>query len=129
MLTFTTTNDKGVSFAKKRWRPSPLRTQRQKYDMTAPINLYSSGQVTPPTYDFTIAGKPNRKLGQQRVGPFKVIRWVGRLTYELDLPPNLRIYPVVSVAQLEPASTEPDPYERPQSDHPDTVIVDGDTDN
>ena len=35
----------------------------------------------------------------------------------------------MSVAQLEPASTEPDPYERPQPDHPDTVIVDGDTDN
>lgn len=78
-------------------------------------------------HGYTIAGKPNRKLGQQRVGPFRVMRRVGRLAYELELPSNFRIHPVVSIAQLEPALSESDPYGRPRPDHPDAIVVDGDT--
>jgi hypothetical protein len=64
-------------------------------------------------YSYTIAGKPNWKLDQQWVGPFRIVCRVGRLAYELDLTPNFHIHPVVSVARLEPASTEADPYDRP----------------
>jgi len=76
---------------------------------------------------YSIAGKLNCKFGEQRVGPFRVIRRVGCLAYKLDLPSNLHIYPIVSVAQLEPTPAELDPYERPQPDYPDAVIVNGDT--
>ena len=53
------------------------------------------------------------KYSNQRVGPFKVLEKVGRLAYRLQLPPNMKIHPVVSVAQIEPAvdPTE-DPYHR-----------------
>jgi hypothetical protein len=52
---------------------------------------------------YKLRGIPKLKLGMQRVGPFRVLKKVGRLAYELELPPTWRIHPVISVAQLEPA--------------------------
>ena len=75
---------------------------------------------------YQLPGKPNRKVSPQRCGPFPIKRRVGRLAYELDLPPNWRVHPVISIAQLEPDSTE-DPYGRPRPDHPDAVEMEGDT--
>ena len=51
------------------------------------------------------------KFKQQRIGPFKVLQKVGKLAYKLDLPAEMRIDPVVSIAHLEPAPNN-DPYER-----------------
>ena len=53
----------------------------------------------------------NSKLHQQRAGPFKIIAKVGPLSYRLDLPDNMRVHPVFTIAQLEPARVE-DPYGR-----------------
>ena len=55
----------------------------------------------------------NHKLSNQRIGPFKVLKKVGNLAYRLELPELMRIHPVISIAQLEPA-TDPaeDPYGR-----------------
>lgn len=52
---------------------------------------------------------PNKKLSRQRVGLFKIIKKVDKLAYKLKLLPLMRIYPVVSIAQLEPAEGL-DPY-------------------
>jgi len=41
------------------------------------------------------------KYSQQYVGPFEVKRRVGRLAYELHLPPHWAVHPVFSVAHLE----------------------------
>ena len=53
--------------------------------------------------------KASRKLGIQRVGPFRIRSKVGRNAYELatgnevgELPPHWRIHSVISVEQLEP---------------------------
>ena len=55
----------------------------------------------------------NPKLSNQRVGPFKVLKKVGNLAYQLELPDIMRIHPVISIAQLEPASDQSeDPYQR-----------------
>jgi hypothetical protein len=55
----------------------------------------------------------HHKYGNQRVGPFKIIEKVGKLAYRLELPPNMHIHPVVSVAQIEPAlDPADDPYQR-----------------
>ena len=68
------------------------------------------------------------KFGQQFIGPFKVIERIGRLAYRLQLPSNMRVHNVVSVAHLEP-TTDPasDPYER-RPLHPPTqaIVVDDD---
>ena len=64
-------------------------------------------------YGYTLPGVANRKLSYQRAGPFKITRKVGYLAYELELPPNIKIHPVVSVAQLESAPSTPDLFRRP----------------
>ena len=46
------------------------------------------------------------KFGPQFVGPFRVLERIGRLVYHLQLPPNMKMHDVVSVAQLEP-TTDP----------------------
>jgi len=55
----------------------------------------------------------HHKYSNQRVGPFKILEKVGKLAYRLELPPNMHIHPVVSVAQIEPAlDPADDPYHR-----------------
>ena len=53
----------------------------------------------------------NPKLSNQRVGPFKVLEKVENLAYRLKLPSIIRIHPVISIIQLEPAFKR-DPYTR-----------------
>ena len=74
---------------------------------------------------YTLPSDPNAKLSNQRTGPFLVKRRIGRLAYELDLPPQWRVHPVISVTQLEPAPSDEDPYHRPRPDHPGEVEVEG----
>ena len=74
-------------------------------------------------HGYTIPSRPGAKLSNQRAGPFLIKRRVGRLAYELELPDHWQVHPVVSVIQLEPAPSEPDPYNRPRPDYPDEVEV------
>ena len=80
-------------------------------------------------HGYSIPGLANRKLSQQRVGPFKVLAKVGQLAYKLQLPPVMRIHPVISVAQLEPSTATvagPDRYERVINQEPPPVQADSD---
>jgi hypothetical protein len=72
---------------------------------------------------YKMKGIPKQKIGMQRVGPFRIIDKVGRLAYRLKFPANWRIHPVISVAQLEPAPS--DPFNR-AVEPPPAVEVDGD---
>ena len=80
-------------------------------------------------YSIPATAGVTKKLTQQYVGPFRIVEKVGRLAYRLDVPPDWRIHPVFSVAQLEPAPppTE-DPFGRPFPSNPPPVFVKGDTD-
>jgi transposase InsO family protein len=71
---------------------------------------------------YKLRGIPKAKLGLQRVGPFPILEKVGGLAYKLQLPDDWRIHPVISVAQLELAKT--DPFDRTTSPPP-PVEVDG----
>ena len=75
---------------------------------------------------YKIQGHKNQKFSHQRTEPLTVKRAVGKLAYELELPPVMKIHPVVSVSQLERAPSGPDPYERmpPQNQGP--VYTEGD---
>ena len=99
-----------------------------QYDKTHLPLFLKPGDITylQLHHSYTTAGKPNCKLGQQWVRPFKIIHWVGCLIYELNLPSNFCIHPVILVAQLEPTLSEPNPYEWPQPDHLDAVMVNSD---
>ena len=61
---------------------------------------------------YTLRGLGNSKPSQQRAGPFKIMAKVGTLAYRLELPPLMKIHPVISIAQLEPVSKSPDLYGR-----------------
>ena len=75
-------------------------------------------------HGYTLPGVENRKLSQQRAGPFKIIRRIGHLAYQLELPPVMNIHPVISIAQLEPApAPEADPYQRPRQQEPPPVTT------
>ena len=51
-----------------------------------------------------------------------MIHKVGHYAYRLELPPTMRIHPVVSVAQLEPANgQDQDPYHRVLNKEPPPV--------
>lgn len=63
-------------------------------------------------YGYQVPSQSNRKLSHQREGPFKVLKRVGNLAYELELPLNYKIYPVVSIAYLEKIPQGQDPFER-----------------
>ena len=76
---------------------------------------------------YHIPSVTSRKLGAQRVGPFKVLEKVGNLAYRLEFPPHWRIHPVISVAHLEPApDPHDDPFKRPRPAHPPAVSMEGD---
>lgn len=63
--------------------------------------------------------RPSNKLDVRRIGPFRVVRMIGRNAAELDLPPNMsRLHPVFNVSLLMPftdaTTTECDPPRNPQ---------------
>ncbi|SMY25221.1 unnamed protein product [Zymoseptoria tritici ST99CH_1A5] len=76
-------------------------------------------------HGYRIQGEDSRKYSNQRAGPFKIKKKVGKLAYKLHLPPGagLKFHPVVSVAQLEPAPRGPDPYNRPATEQPEFIDV------
>ena len=76
-------------------------------------------------HGYSLPSQTNAKLSNQRTGPFLIKRRIGKLAYELDLPPRWQIHPVISIMQLEPAPKDADPYNRPRPDHPDAVEVEG----
>jgi hypothetical protein len=47
--------------------------------------------------------RPNRSLDHVKVGPFLIAKQNGPVTYTLDLPKDVRIYPRFHVKRLEPA--------------------------
>jgi hypothetical protein len=73
-------------------------------------------------HGYKLQGIPKAKLGLQRVGPFIILSKVGSQAYELQLPQDWKIHPVISVAQLEPFRE--DPFER-QQPAPPPVTVEG----
>ena len=49
--------------------------------------------------------RPSKKLSEKNLGPFEIIAQVGRLSFTLRLPEQLRaVHPVFHVSQLEPAT-------------------------
>ncbi|KZZ86573.1 Ribonuclease H-like protein [Ascosphaera apis ARSEF 7405] len=68
------------------------------------------------------------KVSVQYAGPFEVKRRVTPLAYELALPANMKVHPVVSVAHLEPAPKE-DPYARVPDPPGPIRLEDGTDDN
>lgn len=81
---------------------------------------------------YKLKGKHNNKVSQRQLGPFKIIRKVSPLAYELDLPQQqgagARLHPVISIQHLRPGHLHDDPFER-TAKPPGPVEYGSDSDN
>ena len=73
-------------------------------------------------HDYIISELINRKLLNQCVDSFHIIEWINQLAYQLKLSSIMRIHPVVSIAQLEPAP-ENAPYNRQSNTKPPLINI------
>lgn len=55
-----------------------------------------------PYRQLSVRGRSSPKLAKRYVGPFRVLRIIGTIAYELDLPPEARIHPVFHISKLRP---------------------------
>jgi hypothetical protein len=61
----------------------------------------------------------------QYARPSTVLKRVGPLAHELDLPETWRIHPVISIAHLKRYPPNQDPFGRPAPDKPGPIQVEG----
>lgn len=66
----------------------------------------------------------SKKLLAQATGPLTVKERIGKLAYRLDLPAHMNIHDVISVAYLEPAPQEEDPFGREYQIDPPPITED-----
>jgi hypothetical protein len=94
-----------------------------RYDKShTPLLLNPGDFVMLKLHDgYRVPGVKNKKLSIQRTGRFRIKRRVSPLAYELELPSNMKIHPIISVAHLEPLPPGKDPFDRPHDDHPPPV--------
>jgi hypothetical protein len=48
--------------------------------------------------------RPNNKLDYKKLGPFKIVRNIKNVSFELQLPPTMKIHPVFHIFLLELAN-------------------------
>jgi hypothetical protein len=51
--------------------------------------------------------RPSKKLDFRRLGPFKILDQVGKVSFRLQLPPSMKIHNVFHASLLEPAVSNP----------------------
>ena len=51
--------------------------------------------------NITTKKNEKRKLSDQMIGPFEIVKKISDLAYELKLPTNMRCHPVFHVSLLE----------------------------
>lgn len=90
--------------------------------MQKPLNVTKGSTSLRLHLGYKVPGVSNHELHSQRIGPFKVLEKVGKLAHRIDLSPLIQMHPVVSVVQLEPSQSIPDPYERTQHHDPPLIL-------
>ncbi|MCI38336.1 hypothetical protein A2U01_0059564, partial [Trifolium medium] len=55
----------------------------------------------------TLRGSPYSKFTKRFYGPYQILKRIGKVAYELCLPPDARIHPVFHVSKLKPFYGQP----------------------
>lgn len=80
------------------------------------------------SYSILSSTSITKKLTQQYIGPFRLLKKVSQLVYRLDVPLDWRVHPIFLVAQLEPALSQTnDLFHRLCHHIPPVVFVNDDT--
>jgi len=66
--------------------------------------------------------RPSHKLDQQMAGPYIILEQVGN-AFRIDLPPSIRIHPVISADKLRKAANDPLPGQLQEPGLP--IVVNG----
>jgi hypothetical protein len=106
----------------ERWQRA-VEFQKKWYDKKHTPMQFSVGDWVMLASTNLRQQRPNKKLSDRYLGPFKVIGVVGEQAYELELPEKWTIHPVFHVSLLEPYKSRPG--EDPAS-HPEAELLDGD---
>ncbi|MCI30189.1 hypothetical protein A2U01_0051398, partial [Trifolium medium] len=74
----------------------------------------------------SVQHRTSHKLAKRFYGPFKILKKIGKVAYELDLPVASRVHPVFHVSLLKPCQGEPTTQIAPIADlstYPPIVLV------
>jgi len=65
---------------------------------------FTQGYLVPlrlqPYRQKSVQGRTSQKLSKRFYGPFNILRHIGKVAYELDLPPSSKIHLVIHVSEL-----------------------------
>jgi hypothetical protein len=68
-------------------------------------------------------GQTSRKLQPKYYGPFKILEKTGPNAYKLELPPTIKIHPVINADRLKPYKENPQEFGSRGEDHPPPIQV------
>ena len=89
-----------------------------------PIEFKENDQVFLQLHKgYNLFRKPLKKISNQWCSSFRIIKKIEKLVYKLELPLTWKIHPVISIAQIEPASSN-NPYRQSKPDMSDGIEVD-----